>query len=150
METDWILLSSIFLFRTSWICPLSGPCFTFSRPIRYKNLEVRMRSRFTVWNRDRKCVWADTRTELRLTKDLILPLCLWLATKIPHLHLKVYRLYLEPSVKLHHHISKVDPFSAADKAANLWTTVRPDVVAHKVPVKAVFPTFLFVQQDVRC
>lgn len=47
-ETDWILLSSIFLLRTSWIWPLSGPCFTFSRPIRYKNFGVRMRSRFTV------------------------------------------------------------------------------------------------------
>lgn len=47
-ETDWILLSSIFLLRTSRIWPLSGPCFTFSRPMRYKNLGVRMRSRFTV------------------------------------------------------------------------------------------------------
>lgn len=47
-ETDWTLLSSICLFRTSWIWPFSGPCFTFSRPITYKNLGVRMRSRFAV------------------------------------------------------------------------------------------------------
>lgn len=110
-----------------------------------------MRSRFTVCEIETGNVFGPTLgRSYRLTKEPILPLCLWLSTKIPHLHPKVYRFYPEPSVKLHHHVSKVDPFSAADKSANLWTTVRPDVVAHKVPVKAVFPTFLFVQQDVRC
>lgn len=61
----------------------------------------------------------------------------------------VSRSYPEPSVELHHHVSEVDPLAAADKAANLRTAVRPDVVAHKVPVDAVFPPFLFVEQDVR-
>lgn len=108
-----------------------------------------MRSRFTVCEIETGNEFGLTpgRSD-RLTKDPILPLCL--ATEIPHLHLKGYRFYPEPSVKLHHHVSKVDPFSAADKAANLRTTVRPDVVAHEVPVDAVFPTLLFVQQDVRC
>lgn len=75
METDWILFSSIFLFRTSWICPLSGPCFTFSRPIRYKNLEVRMRSRFTVCEIETGNVFEPTPgRSYCLTKEPILPL----------------------------------------------------------------------------
>lgn len=58
-ETDCILWTSIFLFRTSRIWPLSGPCFTFSRPIRYSNLGVRMRSRFTVCERKERIFWKN-------------------------------------------------------------------------------------------
>lgn len=57
--------------------------------------------------------------------------------------------YPEPSVKFHHHVGKFDAFPTADKAANLRATVGPDVVAHKVPVEAVLPALLLVEQDVR-
>lgn len=46
-DTDKILSTSILRFSTSFTWPLSGPCFTFSRPIKYKHLGVRSKSRFT-------------------------------------------------------------------------------------------------------
>lgn len=44
-ETAMTLSTSILRFRTSFIWPFSGPCFTFSLPIRYTHLGVRIRSR---------------------------------------------------------------------------------------------------------
>ena len=61
----------------------------------------------------------------------------------------VFSFYLESSVKFHHDIGKVDPLSASDKLSNLWVVVRPDVIAHEVPVDAVSAALLLVQQDVR-
>lgn len=46
-DTDKILSTSILRFSTSFTRPLSGPCLTFSRPIKYKHFGVRSRSRFT-------------------------------------------------------------------------------------------------------
>lgn len=46
-DTDKILSISILRFSTSFTRPLSGPCFTFSRPIKYKHFGVRIKSRFT-------------------------------------------------------------------------------------------------------
>lgn len=46
-DTDRILSTSILRFRTSFTTPLSGPCFTFSLPIKYKHLGVSSRSRLT-------------------------------------------------------------------------------------------------------
>lgn len=46
-DTDRILSTSIFRFRTSFTRPLSGPCFTFSLPIKYKHFGVSSRSRLT-------------------------------------------------------------------------------------------------------
>lgn len=57
--------------------------------------------------------------------------------------------YPESSVKLHHDVSKVNPFSAANKLSDLGMVVGSDVVTHKVPVDAVPAPLLLVQQDVR-
>lgn len=46
-DTDKILSISILRFSTSFTSPLSGPCLTFSRPIKYKHFGVRSKSRFT-------------------------------------------------------------------------------------------------------
>lgn len=48
-DTDVILSTSILRFSTSFTRPLSGPCVTFSRPIKYKHFGVRSKSRFTPW-----------------------------------------------------------------------------------------------------
>lgn len=47
-DTDKILSISILRFSTSFTRPLSGPCLTFSRPIKYKHLGVRSKSRLTL------------------------------------------------------------------------------------------------------
>lgn len=47
-DTDKILSISILRFSTSFTRPLSGPCLTFSRPIKYKHFGVRSKSRFTL------------------------------------------------------------------------------------------------------
>ena len=47
-DTDRILSISILRFSTSFTRPLSGPCLTFSRPIKYKHFGVRSKSRFTL------------------------------------------------------------------------------------------------------
>lgn len=57
--------------------------------------------------------------------------------------------YPESSVKLHHNVGKVNPFSAADKLSDLRMVVSSDVVTHKVPVDAVPAPLLLVKQDVR-
>lgn len=46
-DTDRILSTSILRFRTSFTVPLSGPCFTFSLPIKYKHFGVSSRSLLT-------------------------------------------------------------------------------------------------------
>lgn len=46
-DTDRILSISILRFRTSFTRPLSGPCFTFSLPIKYMHFGVSNRSRLT-------------------------------------------------------------------------------------------------------
>lgn len=52
-DTDKILSISILRFSTSFTWPLSGPCLTFSRPIRYKHFGVRIKSRFMPWKERR-------------------------------------------------------------------------------------------------
>lgn len=56
-ETERILSTSILRFKTSLTWPFSGPCFIFSRPMRYMHFGVRTRSRFTLWNR---IIWKYT------------------------------------------------------------------------------------------
>lgn len=57
--------------------------------------------------------------------------------------------YPEPAIVFHHDISKVYPLPAAHKLPDLRMVVGADVVPDKVPVQAVLPALLLIQQNVR-
>ena len=57
-------------------------------------------------------------------------------------------MYLEPPVVLGHCVRKVDLLPLAHKLLEFRVLLHPDVIPDEVPVNAVSPPFLPVQQEV--
>lgn len=57
-------------------------------------------------------------------------------------------MYLEPPVVLGHCVRKIDLLPLAHKLLKFWMLLHPDVIPNEVPVNAVSPSLLLVQQEV--
>lgn len=57
-------------------------------------------------------------------------------------------MYLEPPVILGHCVCKIDLLSLAHELLEFWVLLHPDVIPNEVPVDAVSPPLLLVQQEV--
>lgn len=57
-------------------------------------------------------------------------------------------MYLEPPVVLGHRVCKIDLLPLAHKLLELGVLLHPDVIPNEVPVNAVSPPLLLVQQEV--
>lgn len=58
-------------------------------------------------------------------------------------------MYLEPPVILDHRVCKIDLLPLAHKLLEFRVLFHPDVIPNEVPVNAVSPSLLLVQQEVR-
>lgn len=129
-DTAKIFSTSIRLFSTSVTCPFSGPCFTFSLPIRYTDFGVKIRSLLIPWSHreEQRNVNQFSCSRTRMRTD---------ATN------------LETTVIFGDFLCKVDLFSLAQELPELRSVIHTQVVSYKVSVQTVSPPLLPVQQQVR-
>lgn len=127
-DTAKIFSTSIRLFITSVTWPFSGPCFTFSLPIRYTDLGVRIKSLLIPWAE--KNLYTVSILSVIVPKNKAAD---WRKTN------------LEPAVEFCDFVCKINLFSLGQKLSQLRPVIHTQVITYKVSVEAVSSPLLPVQ-----